>query len=284
MNEFLRSHETAEARGIMNQDQYVHGYSQRERERLHDQASTLTELLHGDTFYPRGARVLEAGCGVGAQTMILAKKSPGAEFISIDISPRSLEKAAALAEREGLPNVRFETGDIYNLNFDEESFDHIFVCFVLEHLSRPLEALMSLRKVLKPEGSITVIEGDHGSAYFYPESEKAGKTIECLIRIQAGTGGNSLIGRQLYPLLAHAGFTEIKVSPRVVYVDSSMPGLVEGFTKNTFIAMVEGVKEQALGLGMIDKAAWEEGIEELKKTAGNDGTFSYTFFKGVARR
>ena len=48
--------------------------------------------------------------------------------------------------------------------FAPASFDHVFVCFVLEHLSRPAEALSSLKTVLKPGGSITVIEGDHGSA------------------------------------------------------------------------------------------------------------------------
>jgi cyclopropane fatty-acyl-phospholipid synthase-like methyltransferase len=56
--------------------QYVHGYDQRETLRLQDQASTLVELLHSDTFYPAGSRVLEAGCGVGAQTITLARKEP----------------------------------------------------------------------------------------------------------------------------------------------------------------------------------------------------------------
>jgi len=46
---------------------YVHGYDQRENLRLQDQASTLVELLHSDTKYPAGSRVLEAGCGVGAR-------------------------------------------------------------------------------------------------------------------------------------------------------------------------------------------------------------------------
>ncbi|MEQ8204514.1 MAG: SAM-dependent methyltransferase, partial [Smithellaceae bacterium] len=55
---------------------YVHGYDQRENIRLQDQASTLVELLHSDTTYPAGSRVLEAGCGVGAQTITLAKNSP----------------------------------------------------------------------------------------------------------------------------------------------------------------------------------------------------------------
>jgi methylase of polypeptide subunit release factors len=74
-------------------NEYVHGYSERERSRLFDQANTLTELLHGDTFYPAGSLVLEAGCGVGAQTVILAKNSSQAQFTSIDISPASINKA-----------------------------------------------------------------------------------------------------------------------------------------------------------------------------------------------
>jgi hypothetical protein len=66
----------------------------------------------------------------------------------------------------------------------------------------------------------------------------------------------------------------------MVYVDSSKPDLVEGFTKRTFIAMVEGVKEQALSLGLIDRKTWDKGIADLYRTTEKDGTFCYTFFKG----
>jgi cyclopropane fatty-acyl-phospholipid synthase-like methyltransferase len=48
---------------------YVHGYSTDEARRLGDQANTLAELLHAGTSYPPGSRVLEVGCGVGAQTV-----------------------------------------------------------------------------------------------------------------------------------------------------------------------------------------------------------------------
>ena len=57
---------------------YVHGYDERENERLQDQAGTLVDLLHGDTAYPAGSAVLEAGCGVGAQTVTLAAQPRGA--------------------------------------------------------------------------------------------------------------------------------------------------------------------------------------------------------------
>ena len=77
----------------MNKVGYVHGYSPVEDCRLRDQARTLTDLLHHDTFYPAGSRVLEAGCGVGAQTMSLAANSPKADIISIDLSERSLVEA-----------------------------------------------------------------------------------------------------------------------------------------------------------------------------------------------
>jgi len=56
---------------------YAHGYHPRENERLQDQAGTLIDLLHSDTSYPPGSVVLEAGCGVGAQTVTLARRSPG---------------------------------------------------------------------------------------------------------------------------------------------------------------------------------------------------------------
>jgi hypothetical protein len=47
---------------------YVHGYDPRESTRLQDQAATLVDLLHADTVFPAGSRVLGADCGVGAQT------------------------------------------------------------------------------------------------------------------------------------------------------------------------------------------------------------------------
>ena len=261
---------------------YVHGYSEREDQRLRDQSQTLAELLHHETLYPKGSHVLEAGCGVGAQTAILAKQSPSAQFTSVDVSPDSLRAAEAAVRRAGFNNVKFQVADIFQLPFPAASFDHVFVCFVLEHLKEPLKALQHLKTVLKPGGTLTVIEGDHGSTFFHPHSAAAWRTIQCLIDVQAAAGGDALIGRRLYPLLREAGFGLITVSPRFVYVDSSRPEWVEGFTRNTYIAMVEGVRERALAAGLIERPAWEEGVADLKASAGPDGTFCYTFFKGVA--
>jgi SAM-dependent methyltransferase len=263
---------------------YVHGYHPRESERLQDQAGTLVDLLHSDTEYPGGSMVLEVGCGVGAQTVTLAKRSPDARFKAVDVSADSIAEAARRVDSAGLTNVEFRQADIFALPFGAESFDHVFVCFVLEHLSRPVAALGILKRLLRPGGTITVIEGDHGSAYFYPDSPAAHAAIQCQVTMQRQAGGNALIGRQLYPLMVEAGFDAVRVSPRMVYVDSSRPDLVDGFTRKTFTAMIEGVRESAIVAGLIEPDRFDAGVQDLRRTAQADGVFCYTFFKGVGQR
>ena len=163
---------------------YVHGYGEREAQRLADQARTLAGLLHSDTAYPDGATVLEAGCGTARRPYACAR-SPGARITSVDISEASLAEARKAVEAAGLSNVRFMQADIFKLPFPPQSFDHVFLCFVLEHLARPADALDALRGMLKPGGTITVIEGDHGSAYFHPDSKAARKAIQCQVTLQA---------------------------------------------------------------------------------------------------
>lgn len=263
---------------------YLHGYDRRESIRLQDQADTLVDFLHSDTAYPEGSSVLEAGCGIGAQTISLARNSPGARIIAVDISADSVAAAKARTDAAGFDNVQFQRANIFALPFGPETFDHVFVCFVLEHLSHPIEALATLRELLRPGGTVTVIEGDHGSAYFHPDSEAAHKAIRCQIELQRAAGGNALIGRQLYPLLRQAGFGAVRVSPRLVYVDSSRPGLVDGMIKKTFTAMIEGVREPAIKAGMMKPELFDAGIRDLYRTAESDGVFCYTFFKAFGEK
>ncbi|RSM41485.1 methyltransferase domain-containing protein [Amycolatopsis balhimycina DSM 5908] len=255
---------------------YVHGYAEPEARRLGDQADTLAELLHAGTAYPAGSRVLEAGCGVGAQTVHLVARSPGAHLTAVDVSAASLAQA-----RKRARTVEFRQADLFDLDGE---YDHVFVCFVLEHLPEPEKALAHLRTLLRPGGTITVIEGDHGSAFHHPRSEYAQAAIDCLVRLQADAGGDALIGRRLYPLLTGAGFDGVSVEPRTVYADASRPGLVTGFTRDTFTAMVEGVGETAVARGLATADGWARGVADLHRTGAGDGTFHYTFFKATGRK
>lgn len=259
---------------------YVHGYSPTEATRLGDQADTLAELLHHDTRYPGGARVLEAGCGVGAQTRHLVRNSPAAHFVCVDRARESLDQVRATLEIPA--TVALVRADLFDLPFAPRSFDHVFVCFVLEHVAEPVRLLRALQKVVRPGGSVTVIEGDHGSAFFHPHSAKARRTIDCLVEAQARAGGDANLGRRLFPLLVEAGLRDVAVSPRFVYADDSRPGWVDGFTRKTFVAMVAGARTPALRLGLVDERDWDEGIADLERSAETGGTFCYTFFKATA--
>lgn len=262
---------------------YLHGYSAREAQRLADQADSLSALLHAGTTYPAGSRVLEVGCGVGAQTLHLVTASPAAQLVAVDISADSLGKAKArMARRAPNASVSWYRPDLNDLPFADASFDHLFVCFVLEHLADPMHTLTRLRRGLRPGGGITVIEGDHGSAFFHPDSGNARAVIGCQIALQAADGGDALIGRQLQPLLTEAGYRDVTVQPRTVYADATRPAIVEGFTRNTFVAMVESVRERALAAGLTEPAQWERGIADLRRAADPGGTFHYTFFKAIA--
>ncbi|MBO2460901.1 methyltransferase domain-containing protein [Actinomadura violacea] len=274
---------------------YVHGYSPHETRRLGDQADTLAALLHGPadgpggaegqggTAYPPGARVLEVGCGVGAQTVHLLGSSPGVRLTAVDVSAASLAQARErVAARFPRARVRWLRADLHDLPFPDAAFDHVFVCFVLEHLADPAGALAGLRRVLRPGGTLTVIEGDHGSAFFHPDSAAARAAIGHQVRLQAAAGGDALIGRRLHPLLTAAGYRRVTVRPRTVYADRTRPALVEGFTRNTFTAMVEAVRDDAVAAGLTTGEEFDRGIAGLRRTSGEDGTFHYTFFKGTA--
>ena len=265
-------------------NKYVHGYSDKEAIRLNDQADSLADLLHCDSIWDEGSIILEAGCGIGAQTKIVASKNRNAKFVAIDISSESLNQARKIADSNRIDNVEFQKADLFELPFGDEYFDHIFLSFVLEHIPNPIQALSKLKRVLKKNGTITLIEGDHGSAYFHPDSEAAKKAIQCQVELQKQNGGDANIGRKLYPLLDQAGFIEIKVSPRQVYVDDSNPKWVEGFTKNTFTAMIKGISEEAISKNLISIKEFEKGIKDLNRTAEGGGTFCYTFFKGIGTK
>ncbi|MBX9387460.1 methyltransferase domain-containing protein [Streptomonospora nanhaiensis] len=262
---------------------YVHGYSDHEARRLGDQADTLADLLHEGTAYAPGSRVLEAGCGVGAQTVHLLARSPEIDLTAVDRAADSLARARErVAEAAPGARVRWHQADLFDLPFPDAAFDHVFVCFVLEHVADPAGALRELGRVLRPGGTLTVVEGDHGSALFHPASPYAEAVVAEQVRLQAAAGGDALIGRRLQPLLSGAGFRDVAVRPRTVYADATRPALVNGFVRTTFTGVMAAVREPALAGGRIRAQDFDRGVADLLRTAEDGGTFHYTFFKAVA--
>lgn len=73
--------------------------------------------------------------------------------------------------------------------------------------------------------------------------------------------------------MVEVGLEMVRVSPRIVYVDSSRPDVAEGFTTKTFTAMIEGVRESAILAGLTDPEAFDQGVRDLRRTADADGVF-----------
>jgi len=261
---------------------YVHGYTERETQRLHEQSLILEDLLHSGTTYSPQSAVLEVGCGVGAQTCILARRNPGIHLTSIDISSESVEKTRLAVSAHGFDGVSIQQADILDHPFEPESFDHIFVCFVLEHLADPLRALNKMKELLSPGGSITVIGGDHGSGFWTPETNAARKAWNGLIDSQQLLGHYPYVGRRLFPLLTKSGVTIKDVSPRAIYADQSQPILLDGVVNHIILPMVFSAEQQVLENKLVDPIHWKQGLEDIGRTASlDDGTFFYTWFKGL---
>lgn len=264
---------------------YVHGYSQRETQRLYEQAEILEDILHTGTAFPARARVLEAGCGAGGQTRLLVKRSPDAVFTCIDISEKSLATANRLKEQAGFEHVTFCREDMNRLSFAAETFDHIFVCFVLEHLDDPFAALIELKRVLKASGTLTVIEGDHGSCFWHPETPASIAAWNGLIAAQRKIGHDPNIGRRLTPLLTEAGFELQACEPAWLYADRLKPALRDGMVDHIIVPMVQSAEHQILADQLVPKDVYQQGIRDLSRVDEIDeGMFFYTWFKAVATK
>jgi hypothetical protein len=70
----------------------------------------------------------------------------------------------------------------------------------------------------------------------------------------------------------------------MVYADASRPAMVDGFTRKTFTAMIQGVRKPALDNDLLSASDFDKGIAALRRAAEDDGVFCYTFFKATGRR
>lgn len=109
-----------------------------------------------------GERILDVGVGTGHMAFDMAKATIGHnEIVGIDISDDML---SACRERcADLSNVSFEIADLYDLPFNEESFDVVLSVQVFEYLEDVQKALLELHRVLKPGGRLILRDADWGT-------------------------------------------------------------------------------------------------------------------------
>lgn len=101
--------------------------------------------------YCEGARVLDAACGVGYGTAILATRAQ--DVLALDLSDDAIRYAR---ERYGAPNVEFRVADLLDPHLDDDAFDVIVSFETIEHLPDRETYLRHLARALRPDGTYVV--------------------------------------------------------------------------------------------------------------------------------
>lgn len=114
-------------------------------------------------------QLLDVGAGPGSISVSLAKYLPQGWVTATDISEEVLQQASAHAKEVGCNNIKFQTADVYNLPFEENSFDIVHVSQVLGHLNDPVKALRELLRVCRPGGIVAACEADMRSWISFPD-------------------------------------------------------------------------------------------------------------------
>lgn len=159
-----------------------------------------------------GMSVLEGGSGPGAVTFEIAKNVPGGSVLGIDINRELVEANNKKARELGLSSLKFETANLLDLPYEENSFDLVYMQAVLVHVTEPETALAECMRVLKDGGRILAKEPIMDRAYMAPENPLFLESFELIQRTIKSFGGDPSVGRRLWPLLDGAGFKEIFIS------------------------------------------------------------------------
>ena len=102
----------------------------------------------------KGARMLDVGCGTGDRSILVAKHYGVSELIGIDACRNSLKIASQVAVEEEFDSFKPIHGNLFDLPFENESFDVVVSWGVLHHTENPFEGLKEMHRVCKKEGFI----------------------------------------------------------------------------------------------------------------------------------
>jgi ubiquinone/menaquinone biosynthesis C-methylase UbiE len=237
--------------------EYVHGYGTREQERLVEQAEHWRHrlIVDGTTLEP-GTRLLELGCGVGAVLAVLGQEFPEVGLTGVDIEPKQLEFARGHLQRAGVGATLVEA-DASAVPFADESFDHVWMMWFLEHVGNPLAVLREARRVLVAGGRVTAIEVDYSTSRSEPSTPAFEALARAMVRGMAASGWSDA-GTRLPKWLEEAGFRDIDPGERPFWwkgeelaaeaayatdvIESALPALIE----------LPGTSEDELRAGLED--------------------------------
>jgi ubiquinone/menaquinone biosynthesis C-methylase UbiE len=260
--------------------EYVHGYGTPEQERLVEQAEHWRHrLIRDGTELEPGTRLLEVGCGVGAVLAVLGQEFPGVRLTGVDIEPQQLRFARGHLGRSGV-EARLVEADALALPFEDESFDHVWMMWLLEHIADASSALREARRVLVAGGRITAIEVDYSTCRAEPTTPAMEALFRTMVQGMAASGWSDA-GTRLPGWLREAGFRDVDEGERTFWWTG------EDLSRQANYAAE--VMESALdALAQLPGAAEEElraGLADLRNLVGQpDAGLGWVMHKSTALR
>ena len=193
------------------EDVYTHGHHE-SVVRAHASRTAANSAAFVIPHLTAGASVLDVGCGPGSITCDFAELVAPAKVVGLDRSAEIVAQAATLAAERGVENVEFVTGNIYDLDFEDETFDLVHAHQVLQHLTDPVAALREMRRVAKPGGIVAVRDADFHGMSWYPEIRELDDWMDLYQKIARRNGAEPDAGRRLVSWAQEAGFTDVSPS------------------------------------------------------------------------
>lgn len=205
------SQNAASPTSFVTHETYTHGHAQatvrQHGRRTAEEAAAflLPELA-------AGMRLLDVGCGPGSITRGLAARLAPGEVIGIDLSEETLASARADAAERKLDNLRYQVASVYELPFEDGSFDAIFAHQVLQHLREPSAAIAEMLRVLRPGGLLAVRDVDWGTVAYHPSDPWLERFMAVRVKTWTQNGGDPCMGRKLRALLNAAQVADVRIS------------------------------------------------------------------------
>lgn len=166
---------------------------------------------HGKFFQPflwPGSRVLDCGCGPGTMTTgIAGRVGLRGSVAGLDANPSQIEAARQHLRLHS--NVELHTGSVYQLPFDDASFDVVVSHALVEHLADPSAALGEFRRVLRPGGVVALRSPDWDGKLVGSPTAGVVEAFDSYAGLQASNGGNLRIGKHLPALLLQVNFQQV---------------------------------------------------------------------------
>jgi SAM-dependent methyltransferase len=264
---------------------YLHGYSEKERERLRRQAQFLEPMVHDRLPFRRRRRLLEVGSGVGAQTEILLRHFPDVHVTGVEINDEQIAEACRSLATVPWAKDRYTItkGDATRLEFERETFDGAFLCWILEHIGSPSRVLSEVRRVLAPGAPIVCNEVLNATFFIDPYSPDTLRYWMAFNDHQLSLGGDPFVGAKLGNLLQSVGFRDITTDVRTFHLDNRAPGERAEFLAYWTELLLSGAPG-LLAAGKVSQEVVDGMTRELEVVARDpNSVFFYSFVQARAR-